>query len=281
MCGGSPYMTVEIKSTELNSTNQGRNCKSSRSSRTNYLQRFVFHTYEQVYLTTWNLVHILVWAGDGEARGGGGVWNSVFLYGKHFAFTWHRASCGSGLNFSVQRYYMQGYQHTGWHFFVTGIAGSILGWESCWPVCGCVFVCLSVCLSVHADTEAVESTWYVMAHGNAGAGMWRGNWRMEWVASTLHTTWEHGVSSITTTDTHTSAASSWLNWRPCRFKWTCPFRRKTKYVFCACAITFQQASTTSVCFTHHHFCHHPSWAVLFAARLYVTQGAYKQKRYRI
>ena len=31
---------------------------------------------------------------------------------------------------------------------------------------------------------------------------------MEWVASTLHTTSEHGVSSITTTDAHTSAASS-------------------------------------------------------------------------
>ena len=36
----------------------------------------------------------------------------------------------------------------------------------------------------------------------------------EWVASTLHTTSEHGVSSITTADAHTSAASSRLNWRP-------------------------------------------------------------------
>ena len=26
------------------------------------------------------------------------------------------------------------------------------------------------------------------------------NWRMQWVASTLHTTSEHGVSSITTAD---------------------------------------------------------------------------------
>jgi hypothetical protein len=33
---------------------------------------------------------------------------------------------------------------------------------------------------------------------------------MEWVASTLHTTSEHGVSSITTADAHTSAASSRL-----------------------------------------------------------------------
>ena len=36
-------------------------------------------------------------------------------------------------------------------------------------------------------------------------GKWRGNWRMEWVASTLHTSSEHGVSSIITADAHTSA----------------------------------------------------------------------------
>jgi len=58
-----------------------------------------------------------------------------------------------------------------------------------------------------------------------------------------HTTAEHGVSSITTADAHTSAASSRLNWRPCRFKWTGPFRRKTKSGFCACTITFQTQST--------------------------------------
>ena len=60
----------------------------------------------------------------------------------------------------------------------------------------------------------VESSWNVMAHGDARVGKWRGNWRMEWVASTLHTTSEHGVSSITTADAHTSAASSPLNWPP-------------------------------------------------------------------
>jgi len=69
-----------------------------------------------------------------------------------------------------------------------------------------------------------------MAHGDAKEGKWRGNWRMEWVASTLHTTSEHGVS----VDAHTSAASIRLNWRPRRFKWTSPFHRKTKTGFCAC-----------------------------------------------
>ena len=39
----------------------------------------------------------------------------------------------------------------------------------------------------------VESSWNVMAHDDAREGKWRGNWRMEWVASTLHTTSEHGV----------------------------------------------------------------------------------------
>ena len=82
-----------------------------------------------------------------------------------------------------------------------------------------------------------------MAHGAAREGKWKGNWWMEWVASTLHTTSENGVSNITTADAHTSDASSRLNWRPRWFKWTSPFRRKTKPDFCACAITFQTQST--------------------------------------
>jgi len=53
--------------------------------------------------------------------------------------------------------------------------------------------------------------WYTVTHGRGSEG---GNWRTEWVASTLHTTSEHGVSSITTADAYTSAASSRLNWRP-------------------------------------------------------------------
>ena len=89
----------------------------------------------------------------------------------------------------------------------------------------------------------VESSWNVMAHGDARERKWKGNWRMEWVASTLHTTSEHGVSSITTADAHTSAASSRLNWCPRRFKWTRPFRRKTHSGFGACAFTFQRQCT--------------------------------------
>jgi len=83
-----------------------------------------------------------------------------------------------------------------------------------------------------------------MAHGDALEGKWRGNWQMELVASTPDTTSEHSVSSITTADAHTSAASSRLNLRPRWFKWTSPFRRKTKSGFCVCAITFQMQSST-------------------------------------
>jgi len=65
------------------------------------------------------------------------------------------------------------------------------------------------------------------------------------VASTLHTNSEHGVSSITTNNKSRCAhlgCRSRLNWRPRRFKWTRPFRRKTRSGFCVCAITFQMAS---------------------------------------
>jgi hypothetical protein len=58
-----------------------------------------------------------------------------------------------------------------------------------------------------------------------------------------HTISERGVSSITNDDAHTSAASSRLNWRLRRFKWTRLFRQKMKSSFCACAITFQTQST--------------------------------------
>ena len=90
------------------------------------------------------------------------------------------------------------------------------------PVFWCLFFCGDVLRNVDNWTivtevlwvAVVESSWNVMAHGDAREGKWRVNWRMEWVTSPLHTTSEHGVSSITTADAHTSAASSRLNWRP-------------------------------------------------------------------
>ena len=108
----------------------------------------------------------------------------------------------------------------------------------------------------------LQSSWNVMAHGDAREGKWRGNWRMEWVASTLHATSEHGVSSITTADAHTSAASSRLNWRPRLFKLTRPFRRKTKTGFCTCSITFKTQSTFLLILNLVGFQHHAMSSVI-------------------
>ena len=98
---------------------------------------------------------------------------------------------------------------------------------------------------VHLYME-IEFSWNVMAHGDALERYWRGNCQLEWVASTLHITSEHVVSSfitITTADARTSTASSRMNCRHCWFKWTRLFHRKTKSGFCAWAITFQTQST--------------------------------------
>jgi hypothetical protein len=97
----------------------------------------------------------------------------------------------------------------------------------------------------------LESSWNVMAHGDAREGKWRENKRMEWVTSKRHMTAEHRLARTVQTlqaDVHSSPASSRLNWRTRRFKWTRPFRRKTKSGFCACAITFQTQSTCSPLF---------------------------------
>jgi len=55
---------------------------------------------------------------------------------------------------------------------------------------------------------------------------------MQWVASTLHTTSEHGVSSITTADaTHLCCQQSTKLTPTGRFKWTRPFRAKDEIWF--------------------------------------------------
>ena len=100
----------------------------------------------------------------------------------------------------------------------------------------------SCMLYFHFCKLGVESSWNVMAHGDAREGKWRGNWQMQWVASTLHTTSEHGVSSITTADAHTSAVPvvDLTDAPPADLNGLFRFARKTKSGFCACAITFQK-----------------------------------------
>ena len=80
-----------------------------------------------------------------------------------------------------------------------------------------------------------------------------------WVTSKRHMTAEHRPARAVQTlqaDVHSSPASSRLNWLPHRFKWTRPFRWKTKSGFCACAITFQTQST-------------------YSSPLYCTQGSHR------
>ena len=90
----------------------------------------------------------------------------------------------------------------------------------------------------------VDSSWNMMAHGDSREGKWRGNCRMRWVASTLHTTSEHVASSITNADSaHLGCQQSIeLTPPPADLNRLVRFARKTKSGFCACDITFQLAT---------------------------------------
>ena len=67
----------------------------------------------------------------------------------------------------------------------------------------------------------------------------KGKIRREWVASSLALyVGTRSIQSLSA-DPHSSTVNSRLKWHPRRFKWTRPFRWKTKSGFCACAITFR------------------------------------------
>jgi len=94
--------------------------------------------------------------------------------------------------------------------------------------------------------SVVEWKRNLVAHGDAREEKWRGKRRMEWVAKqasfwlgTVHPVLLQSFSP----DPHSKKASTRLNWHPCRYKWTRPFRWKTESGFCACAITFRLHST--------------------------------------
>ena len=71
-----------------------------------------------------------------------------------------------------------------------------------WVSLTVTFIVIVPNFGLQARRSVVDSSWNVMAHGDARKGKWRGNWRMQWVASALHTTSEHGVSSITTAEVY-------------------------------------------------------------------------------
>ena len=94
-----------------------------------------------------------------------------------------------------------------------------------------------------------EPAWDGRARSEPGGIRWRTGGEVKGKLSNgvgsqySHATSECGISSITQADAHTSVATSRLNWRPHRFKWTSPFRGKTKSGFCACALTFRTSYT--------------------------------------
>jgi hypothetical protein len=90
-------------------------------------------------------------------------------------------------------------------------------------------------------THLVESSWNVMAHGDARKGSEEetGEWSSQYPSHYLGT-WciQHYYRW------YAMSVVDWTDCLPCRFKWTRPFRRKTKSGFCAHAITFQRQSTS-------------------------------------
>jgi len=69
------------------------------------------------------------------------------------------------------------------------------------------------------------------------------------------------------------------NWRPHRFKWTHPFRRKKKSGFCACVIAFQTQSTTcSILLTLCVPVSHGSYKkILFACTTFTDRSKYRTR----
>jgi hypothetical protein len=94
--------------------------------------------------------------------------------------------------------------------------------------------------------QMVGLVWNLMAHGDAREGKWRGNRRMEWVASTILTRSRNAVypSLLPLMRTTRLPVVDWTDSPP--FKWTRPFRRKTNSGFCACVIRFQTSYTNSI-----------------------------------
>ena len=99
---------------------------------------------------------------------------------------------------------------------------------------------ITTALRAYGVLELVRN---LVEHGDARERKWRGNWRMEWVASTL-TPPPNVVYPALLKLMRTSRlpAVDWTD-APHRFKWTRPFRGKMKSGFCACAITFRTSYT--------------------------------------
>ena len=102
----------------------------------------------------------------------------------------------------------------------------------------------------------VDSSWNVMAHGDVREGEVKGKLGNElssqypshylgtWCIQHYYRWYAHLGWPVV----------DWTDAPPGRFKWTRPFHRKKKSVFCACAITFQLACTFSYVFETWNSC---------------------------
>jgi hypothetical protein len=137
-----------------------------------------------------------------------------------------------------------------WRFKSSGM------WCVLWHVvpsvskCHCTFISCVTQSTWNFLTIRDEGRVQLKCDGTRWRKGWRsegGNWRMELVASTLHTTSEHGVSSITTTGTHTSAASSRLNWRPpADLDWLVHFAERRNLVSTRVPSHFERSLTIKI-----------------------------------
>ena len=89
--------------------------------------------------------------------------------------------------------------------------------------------------------RTVDSSWNVMAHGDARERKWRGNWRMEW--GSQYTSHYPGTWCIlhyySWWRTPRLPAVDCTDVPPADLNGLVRFARKTKSGFCACAIIFQ------------------------------------------
>ena len=128
-----------------------------------------------------------------------------------------------------------------------------------------------------------------MAHGDAREGKWRGNWRMQWVASTLtpppNVVYPALLKLMRTTRL---PVVDWTD-APHRFKWNRPFRGKTSSGFCACAITFRTSYTTHnteeggcmSCVRYRHIVQEPTSAISQVSRYLVRELKTELSEYKI
>ena len=104
-------------------------------------------------------------------------------------------------------------------------------------------------------SQVLESSWNLMAHGDAREGKWRGNWRMEWVASTLTLHRNVGYPALLPLMRTSRLPGSRQNWHPRRFKWTLRFAKRRNLVSARVPSRFKRSlqQYVSSCRQHHVF----------------------------